>query len=170
MDDWKKASSLNLSRRWRFPLFPPRSLSSAWFYVEIRPFLSEMPETCSAAPFTVQILRIREQQEKNREKTAREASKRRESDSLTEDGKLYRCHSFNSIFYLQKSYFKLFFRKKKYFFLLTQSRRSQRIFLRRPSKFHPKEKFKHVWTEHVGMAEEIRLKISSYFGSSFWRN
>ena len=81
-----------------FPLLSPRSLSSAWFYFEIRPFLSEMPETCSAAPFTVQILRIREQQEKNREKAAREASKRGESGSLTEDGKRYRCHFFNSIF------------------------------------------------------------------------
>ena len=51
----------------------------------------------STDTFIVQILRIREQQEKNREKAAREASKRGESDSLTEDGKPYRCHSFNSI-------------------------------------------------------------------------
>jgi hypothetical protein len=57
----------------------------------------------------LQIERIREQQEKNREKTAREASKRGESGSLTEDGKLYRCRSFYSIFYLQKSYFIFFF-------------------------------------------------------------
>ena len=170
MDDWKKVSSLNLSRRWRFPLLSPRSFSSAWFYFEIRPFLSDIPETCSTMPFTVQILRIREQQEKNREKTAREASKRGESGSLTEDGKLYRCRSFNSIFYLQKSYFKLCFLKKNNIFLWTQSSRSQQILLRRPCKFHPKEKFKHVWTEHVGMAEKIRLLVSSYFGSSFWRN
>ena len=46
----------------------------------------------------IQIERIREQQEKNGEKTAREASKRGESGSLTEDGKLYRRSSFNSIF------------------------------------------------------------------------
>ena len=65
----------------------------------------------------IQIERIREQQEKNGEKTAREASKRGESGSLTEDGKLYRCHSFNSIFYLQKSYFELFFWKKNIFFV-----------------------------------------------------
>jgi hypothetical protein len=58
-------------------------------------------------PFTVQIFRIREQQEKNREKTAREASKRGESSSLTEDGKLYRSSSFNSIFLpLKNVYFK----------------------------------------------------------------
>ena len=102
-DGWlKKVSSLNFSRRWRFPLLSPRSLSSAWFYFEIRPFLSEMPEMCSATPFTVQIKLIREQQEKNREKAAREASKIGESGSLTEDGKLYRCRSFNSIFYLLK--------------------------------------------------------------------
>ena len=60
----------------------------------------------------VQILRIWEQQEKNGEKTAREASKRRKSDSLTEDGKLYRCRSFNSIFYLQNSYFNFFLKNK----------------------------------------------------------
>jgi len=52
----------------------------------------------SIVTITVQIKRIREQQEKNREKTAREASKRGESGSLTEDSKLYRCRSFNSIF------------------------------------------------------------------------
>ena len=68
-----------------------------------------MPEMCSAAPFTVHISRIREQQEKNREKAAREASKIGESGSLTEDGKLYRCHSFNSIIFPQKKYFKRFF-------------------------------------------------------------
>ena len=71
-------------------------------------------------------------------------------------------------FYLQNLYFNFFF--WNFFFLWTQSSRSQRIFLRRPCKFHPKEKFKHVWTEHVGMAEEFRLQVSSYFGSSFWRN
>ena len=65
----------------------------------------------------IQIERIREQQEKNREKTAREASKRGESGSLTEDGKLYRCRSFNSIFYLQKSYFKHFVFEKNIFFV-----------------------------------------------------
>ena len=53
-----------------------------------------MPEMCSAIPFTVQIKRIREQQEKNREKAAREASERGESGSLTDDGKLYHCRSF----------------------------------------------------------------------------
>ena len=52
----------------------------------------------SIVKITVQILRIWEQQEKNGEKTAREASKRRESNRLTEDGKLYRCRSFYSIF------------------------------------------------------------------------
>jgi hypothetical protein len=67
-----------------------------------------MPEMYSIETFIVQILRIRQQQEKNREKAAREASKRGESGSLTEDGKLYRCRSFNSIFYLQKSYFNFF--------------------------------------------------------------
>ena len=71
----------------------------------------------STVQINVQIERIREQQGKNREKTAREASKRGESGSLTEDGKLYRCRSFNSILYLQISYFKLFFMKKKYFFV-----------------------------------------------------
>jgi hypothetical protein len=68
-----------------------------------------MPEMWTIVQNNIQIERIREQQEKNREKTAREASKRGESGSLTEDGKLYRCRSFNSIFYLQKPYFKLFF-------------------------------------------------------------
>ena len=111
MDDRKKVSSLNLSQKWMFPFFSYHSLSSAWFYVEIRPFLSEKSEMYTTVTFTVQILRIWEQQEKNGEKIAREASKRRESDSLTEDGKLYRCRSFNSIFYLQKSYFKLFSEK-----------------------------------------------------------
>ena len=43
----------------------------------------------SIVTFTVHILRIREQQEKNEEKTIRKASKRGESGSLTEDGKLY---------------------------------------------------------------------------------
>ena len=57
-----------------------------------------------------------------------------------------------------------------WFFLWTQSSRSQQILLRRPCNFHPEEKFKHVWTEHVGMAEDIRLQISPYFVSSFWRN
>ena len=142
MDDWKKVSSLNLSRRWMFPFFSPRSLSSAWFYFEIRSFLPEMPEVSTTVQINIQIERMREQQEKNREKTAREASKRGESGSLTEDGKLYRCRSFNSIFYLQKSYFNFFF--WKIFFLWTQSSRSQRIFLRRPCKFHPKDIFKHV--------------------------
>ena len=42
----------------------------------------------------IQIERIGEQQEKIREKTARETSKRRESDSLTEDGNIYRCRPF----------------------------------------------------------------------------
>ena len=56
----------------------------------------------------IQIERIREQQEQNGEKAAREASKRGEGGSLTEDGKIYRCRSFYSIFYLKKSYFKLF--------------------------------------------------------------
>ena len=72
-------------------------------------------------------------------------------------------------FFTSKNHTLNFFFWKKYF-LLTQSSRSQRMFLRQPSKFHPKEKFKHVRTEHVGMAEEIRLEISSYFGSSFWRS
>ena len=139
MEDRKEVSSLNLSRRWMFPLCSPRSHSSAWFYVEIRPFLSEIPEVASTVQINIQIERIREQQEKNREKTAREASKRGESGSLTEDGKLYRCRSFNSIFYLQKLYFEHFFWKKLFL----------RIFFRRPSKFHPKEKFKRVWTDHV---------------------
>ena len=57
-----------------------------------------MPEMASTVQINIQIERIREQQEKNREKTAREASKRGESGSLTEDGKLYRCRSFNSIY------------------------------------------------------------------------
>ena len=108
MDDRKKVSSLNLSQRWMFPLSSSHSLSSALFYFEIRPYLSEIPEMYWIVTFTVQILRIREQQEKNREKASREASKREESGSLTEDGKLYRCRSFYSIFYLKKSYFKLF--------------------------------------------------------------
>ena len=62
-------------------LLSPRSHSSAWFNVEIRPFLSDISEMYSIVTITVQILRIREQQEKNREKTASEASKRRKSDS-----------------------------------------------------------------------------------------
>jgi hypothetical protein len=74
-----------------------------------------MPEMWTIEQNNIQIERIREQQEKNRENTAREAPKRGESGSLTEDGKLYRCRSFNSIFYLQKSYFKLFFLKKHIF-------------------------------------------------------
>ena len=98
-----------------FPLFSPRSLSSAWFYFEIRPFLSEMPEMYSTDTFIVQILRIREQQEKNRKKTAREASKREESGSLTEDGKLYRCRSFNSIFTSKNHTLNFFFWKKTNF-------------------------------------------------------
>ena len=56
-----------------FPLFSPRSLSSAWFYFEIRPFLSEMPEMYSIETFIVQILRIRQQQKRQAEKAAREA-------------------------------------------------------------------------------------------------
>ena len=56
-------------------LLSPRSHSSAWFYVEIRPFLSEMPEMCSAVSFSVQIKRIREQQKRQAEKAAREAKK-----------------------------------------------------------------------------------------------
>jgi hypothetical protein len=48
-----------------------------------------MPEMWTIVQNNIQIERIREQQEKNREKTAREASKRGESGSLTEDGKLY---------------------------------------------------------------------------------
>ena len=71
----------------------------------------------STVTFSVQILRIWVQQEKNREKTAREASKRGEIGSLTEDGKLYRCRSFNSIFYPQKSYFKHFFFEKNICFV-----------------------------------------------------
>ena len=113
----------------------------------------------------IQIKRKREQQEKNREKTAREASKRDESDSLTEDGKLYRCRSFNSIF-TSKNHTLNFFSETNYFCELSQTV-SPQIFLRRPCKFHPKEKFKHVRTEHVGMAEYIRLQLSSYLGSSF---
>jgi len=65
----------------------------------------------------IQIERIRVQKEKNREKAAREASKKGEIDSLTEDGKPYRCRSFNSIFYLQKSYFKRFFSGKNIYFV-----------------------------------------------------
>ena len=57
-----------------------------------------MPEVSTTVKVNIQTLRIWVQQEENREKTVREASKRRESDSLTEDGKLYRCRSFNSIF------------------------------------------------------------------------
>ena len=57
-----------------------------------------MSEMVSTVQINLQIERIREQQEKNREKAAREVSKRGESDSLTENGKLYRCRSFNSIF------------------------------------------------------------------------
>ena len=98
MDDRKNLIPLNLGRRWMFPLLSPRSFSSASFYVEICPFLSEIPEIYSTDAFSVQIFRIWMQQEKNREKPAREASKRRESGSLTEDDKLYRSSSFNSIF------------------------------------------------------------------------
>ena len=61
-----------------------------------------MPEVASIVQINIQVERIPEQQETNREKTAREASKRGESNSLTEDGKLYRFRSFNFIFYLQK--------------------------------------------------------------------
>ena len=57
-----------------------------------------MPEVRTIVQINIQIERMREQQEKNREKTAREASKRGESGSLTEDGKLYRCFFFvNSV-------------------------------------------------------------------------
>ena len=62
----------------------------------------------------IQIERIREQQEKNREKAAREASKRGESDSLTDDGKICRCRSFNSIF-TSKNHTLNFFLKKIFF-------------------------------------------------------
>ena len=74
-----------------------------------------MPEAASTVQINIQIERIREQQEKNEGKTARKASKKGESGSLTEDGKLYRCRSLNSIFYLQKSYYN-FFSEKKYIF------------------------------------------------------
>ena len=74
-----------------------------------------MPETCSAVPFTVQILRIREQQEKNWEKAAREASKRGESGSLTEDGNLYRSRSFKSIFTSKNHTLNFFFSEKNIF-------------------------------------------------------
>ena len=57
-----------------------------------------MLEMASTVQINIQIERIREQEEKNRKKTAREASKRGESGSLTEDDKLYRSSSFNSIF------------------------------------------------------------------------
>ena len=76
----------------------PASNRYAWFYFEIRSSLSEMPEVSTTVQNNIQIERMREQQEKNWEKTAREGSKRGESGSLTEDGKLYRCRSFNSIF------------------------------------------------------------------------
>ena len=71
----------------------------------------------STVQINIQIERIREQKEKNREKAAREASKRGESGSLTEDGKLHRCHSFNSIFLPPKITLKTFFMKKYIFFV-----------------------------------------------------
>ena len=86
MDDRKEVSSLNSCRSWRFSLFSPHSLSSACFYFEIRFFLSKILEVSTTVQINIQIERIREQQEKNEEKTAREASKRGEIDSLTEDG------------------------------------------------------------------------------------
>ena len=73
-----------------------------------------MPEAASTVQINIQIERMREQQEKDREKTAREASKRGESASLTEDGKLYRCRSFNSIF-TSKNHTLNFFLKKIFF-------------------------------------------------------
>ena len=108
MDDRKKVSSLNLSQRWMFPLFSSHSLSSAWFYVEIPSFLSEMPEVWTIVEINLQIECIRDHKEKNGEKTAREASKRGESGSLTENGKLYRCRSFNSIFTSKIHFLKFF--------------------------------------------------------------
>ena len=75
-----------------------------------------MPEVWTIVQINIQIERMREQQEKNREKTAREASKRGESGSLTEDGKLYRCRSFNSIFY-SKNHTLIFFFSEKNIFL-----------------------------------------------------
>ena len=71
-------------------------------------------------------------------------------------------------FFTFKNHTLIFFLKNV--FLWIQSSRSQRICFRRPCKFYPKENFKHVRTEHVGMAEDIRQQVSSYFGSSFWRN
>ena len=73
-----------------------------------------MPEVASTVQINIQIERIREQQEKYREKTAREASKRGESGSLTEDGKLNRCRSFNSNF-TSKNHTLIFFLTKKVF-------------------------------------------------------
>ena len=56
-----------------------------------------MPEMYSTVTFNTSIIRIREQKKKVAKKTASEASKRGETGSLTEDGKLYRCHSFKPI-------------------------------------------------------------------------
>ena len=50
------------------PLLSPRSLSSACFFFEIRPFLSEIPEIASTIQINIQIECIREQQEQNRER------------------------------------------------------------------------------------------------------
>ena len=70
-----------------------------------------MPEAASTVQINIQIERIPEQQEKNRKKTAREASRRGESGSLTEHGKLYRCLSFEPFFLVKNHTFNLFFEK-----------------------------------------------------------
>ena len=58
-----------------FSLLSPRSHSSAWFYVEIRPFLSEMPEMWTIVQNNIQIERIRVRKLRQAEKAAREAKK-----------------------------------------------------------------------------------------------
>ena len=59
------------------------------------------------------------QHDKNREQTAREASKRGERGSLTENGKLYRRCSFNSSFF--KTHTLKIFLEKYLFRLLSQA-------------------------------------------------
>ena len=141
MDDRKKVSSLNLSWRWMLPFLCNRSLSSAWFYLKSVPFYLKY---LKCGRLNKIIFRL-STYESSRRKIGDRQPKR-----LQNEGKVTAwLRMVSSIvaalltpFFTSKNHTLNVFLKKV--FLWTQSSRSQRIFLRRPCKFHPEEKFKHV--------------------------
>ena len=60
----KKGEFAEFESEMDVPLLSPRSLSSAWFYFEIRSFLSEIPKLSTTVQINLQIERIYKQQEK----------------------------------------------------------------------------------------------------------